>query len=86
MYAVKAINRGNRDGQVLDRELSILRVLQEKMHDENVVRVVDLYEESCLIYIVMEYMGGGDLCHRLGQKRCFTGMVMIMFNNGDDNV
>lgn len=36
---------------------------------------MDLYEDSVLVHIVMEYMGGGDLYHRLVQRRFFSGMI-----------
>lgn len=73
MYAVKVIHRGNIDQTILYRELAVLRVLKDKVRDDNIIRIVDLYEDVHFIHIVMEYLGGGDLHNRLVQKRSFSG-------------
>ena len=73
MYAVKVIHRGTVSESILQQELSVLRVLKDEVHDSNLVRIVDIYEDSCLVHVVMEYMGGGDLYHRLLTKKCFSG-------------
>lgn len=72
MYAVKVIHRGTVSESILQQELSVLRVLKDEVHDSNLVRIVDIYEDSCLVHVVMEYMGGGDLYHRLLTKKCFS--------------
>ena len=72
MYAVKVIHRGTVSENILQQELSVLRVLKDEVHDSNLVRIVDIYEDSCLVHVVMEYMGGGDLYHRLLTKKCFS--------------
>ena len=72
MYAVKVIHRGNMNEDILNQELSVLRVLKDEVRDENLIRIVDLYEDTYFVHIVMEYMGGGDLYHRIVKKRCFS--------------
>lgn len=72
MYAVKVIYRGNMNEDILRQELSVLRVLKDEVRDENLIRIVDLYEDMYFVHIVMEYMGGGDLYHRILKKRCFS--------------
>ena len=56
MYAVKVIHRGTVSESILQQELSVLRVLKDEVHDSNLVRIVDIYEDSCLVHVVMEYM------------------------------
>ena len=73
MYAVKVIARGNIDESILRQELTVLREIKEHVHNDCIVRVIDVYEDPLLVHVVMEYMGGGDLYHRLVHKRCFTG-------------
>ena len=68
MYAVKVISRGNIDDAILRQELTVLREI-----NDCIVRVIDIYEDPLLVHVVMEYMGGGDLYHRLVHKRRFTG-------------
>ena len=46
MYAVKVIHRGNMNEDILHQELSILRVLKDEVRDENLIRIVDLYEDT----------------------------------------
>lgn len=73
MYAVKVIARCNIDESILRQELTVLREIKEHVHNDCIVRVIDVYEDPLLVHVVMEYMGGGDLYHRLVHKRCFTG-------------
>ena len=53
----------------------VLRAIKDRIDNENIVKIVDVYEDSLLVHIVMEYMGGGDLFHRLEQKRYFSGII-----------
>ena len=73
MYAVKVIARCNIDESILRQELTVLREIKERVHNDCIVRVIDVYEDPLLVHVVMEYMGGGDLYHRLVHKRRFTG-------------
>ncbi|OAO17030.1 calcium-dependent protein kinase [Blastocystis sp. ATCC 50177/Nand II] len=72
MYAVKVISRGNIDDAILRQELTVLREIKDRVHNDCIVRVIDIYEDPLLVHVVMEYMGGGDLYHRLVHKRRFT--------------
>ena len=73
MYAVKVISGGNIDDAILRQELTVLREIKDRVHNDCIVRVIDIYEDPLLVHVVMEYMGGGDLYHRLVHKRRFTG-------------
>lgn len=73
MYAVKVISRGNIDDSILRQELAVLREIKDRVHNDCIVQVIDIYEDPLLVHVVMEYMGGGDLYHRLVHKRRFTG-------------
>ena len=42
------------------------------MQSPHVVKISDIYEDSYLIYVVMEYMGGGDLRERLNHGHFFS--------------
>lgn len=70
---MKVIARCNIDESILRQELTVLREIKERVHNDCIVRVIDVYEDPLLVHVVMEYMGGGDLYHRLVHKRCFTG-------------
>ena len=72
MFAVKLIHRGKIDETILRQELTILRVVKDRVHSDNIVRIADIFEDSLMVHIVMEYLGGGDLYHRIVRKRCFS--------------
>lgn len=75
MFAVKVISKAFVDVSVLHQELIVLRAVKDRVQNDNIVRIMDLYEDSVLVHIVMEYMGGGDLYHRLVERRFFSGMI-----------
>lgn len=75
MFAVKLIHRGKIDETILRQELTILRVVKDRVHSDNIVRIADIFEDSLMVHIVMEYLGGGDLYHRIVRKRCFSGTL-----------
>ena len=75
MFAVKVISKNTVPNSVLQQELMVLRAIKDRIDNENIVKIVDVYEDSLLVHIVMEYMGGGDLFHRLEQKRYFRGII-----------
>ena len=75
MFAVKVISKNTVPNSVLQQELMVLRAIKDRIDNENIVKIVDVYEDSLLVHIVMEYMGGGDLFHRLEQKRYFSGIT-----------
>jgi len=62
--AVKIIDKTNlsaRELKGLSKEVTILRSLRHK----NVVRFYDSYEEPDVLYVVMEYVSGGELFHKI---------------------
>ena len=73
VFAIKVIHRGNIDASVLRQELLVLRAVKNRVHSEHIARIVDIYEDPLLVHIVMEYLGGGDLYHRVAKKGCFSG-------------
>ena len=75
MFAVKLIHRGKIDETILRQELTILRVVKDRVHSDNIVRIADIFEDPLMVHIVMEYLGGGDLYHRIVRKRCFSGTL-----------
>jgi len=67
-YAVKIIpTNGHTDAQVL-QEVSIMN----HINHENVVAVVDFFEEDDFFYIVMELMAGGDVFDRILDLKTYT--------------
>lgn len=72
MYAVKVISKNYVNVSILQQELAVLRVIKKQICDPNTVRIVDIYEDANVVYIVQEYMGGGDLYHRLVAKQYFS--------------
>lgn len=53
-------------------ESSLSSPSQDRVHSPHVVRFLDIYEDSYLVYVVMEYMGGGDLRERLNRTGSFS--------------
>lgn len=56
------------DAAGLEQEI---RILQELDHP-NVVQLMDLFAAPLRIYIVLEYMTGGELFDRIVQKECYN--------------
>lgn len=73
MCAVKLINKRKVQSSVLSNELSILQVIKDRVCNSDLVRIWDIYEDTYLVYVVMEYLGGGDLRSRLVQNGAFSG-------------
>lgn len=55
------------DIELQKREIEILKICQHP----NIIRLLDVFENQDYIYIVMEYLKGGDLFNYL-EKRDFT--------------
>ncbi len=79
MCAVKVINRRKVGTSVLDHELCVLRAVKERVICDSIVRILDIFDDAFLVYIVMEYMGGGDLRSRILQNGPFSGSY-VEFN------
>lgn len=43
---------------------------------DSVVKILDIFDDSFLVYVVMEYMGGGDLRSRIIQNGPFSGYIV----------
>jgi len=73
-FAVKIIPRPclslDHDEQVLN-EVSILQSVSAEA-PEQIVDLVDFYEEEDAFYIVMELMTGGDVFDRVTQRSCYS--------------
>jgi serine/threonine protein kinase len=73
IYAVKIIRRAklkaSEDEFVLN-EVSIMQSLSQ--YGNYVVQLLDFYEEPEFFYLVMDYMGGGDVFDRILKKSKFT--------------
>lgn len=69
LLAVKVIKRSklskNGDEFILN-EVAIMQSLSS--YGEHVVQLLDFYEEAEYFYLVMDYMGGGDLLDRVLEK------------------
>lgn len=62
--AVKIVDKTNltsREVRGLQKEVEILKTVNHK----NVVKLYDYYEEEQIMYVVMEYVGGGELFDRV---------------------
>jgi serine/threonine protein kinase len=72
-YAVKVIDRTKlkkkKDDDGVIREVSILKDL---LDCENIVRLIDFYEEPETFYIVQVYAKGGDVFDRLAKRTSYT--------------
>lgn len=49
----------------LEREIAVMKLLE---HD-NIVRLFDVWENSNELYLIMEYVEGGELFHYVGQRK-----------------
>ena len=75
MCAVKLINKRKVQSSVLSNELSILQLIKDRVCSPDLVQIWDIYEDPYLVYIVMEYLGGGDLRSRIVQNGAFSGRI-----------
>lgn len=67
-FAVKIIERNSQTDEQVLQEVSIMNYLDH----ENLVGVVDFFEEDDFYYIVMELMKGGDVFDRILSLRNYT--------------
>jgi len=70
-YACKVISKQHLDEQAnanLNREIQILRSVQH----ENVLTMRDLLETRDLIFIILPFMGGGELFEKVSQQSHFS--------------
>jgi len=67
-FAVKIIERDHETDEHVLKEVNIMNHL----HHENLVAVVDFFEEDDFFYIVMELMAGGDVFDRIIDLNNFT--------------
>lgn len=67
---------------LLENEILILR----KVKNRNIVKLYEVYEDSSYIYLVQEYLEGGDLSFLLRQKKKLheevAKMIMTDLVNG----
>ena len=67
---------------LLENEILILR----KVKNRNIVKLYEVYEDSSYIYLVQEYLEGGDLSFLLRQKKKLNEeeakMIMTDLVNG----
>lgn len=54
----------------------MLRSIMEHVICDSVVKILDIFDDSFLVYVVMEYMGGGDLRSRIIQNGPFSGYIV----------
>lgn len=65
-YAVKIIDKSQKDCQ------EEVEILLRYGHHNNIVTLRDVYEDDKSIYLVMEYMRGGELLDRLHKLKFFS--------------
>ena len=77
--AVKAIRldrlRVQEDRKTLDREIAILRSLRHK----SIVELYDVVEADSFVYIVMEYVSGGELFQRITDDPSFKNEDVVKY-------
>ena len=67
-FAVKIIKRDDETDEQVLHEVAIMN----QLHHDNLVGVVDFYEEDDYYYIVMELMAGGDVFDRIIDLNNYT--------------
>ena len=72
IYAVKVINKKSytkqSDHELIQREIGTLSIINHK----NIIRLFDTFETDEQIYMVMEYIPGGDLFSHIAHHALFT--------------
>jgi len=71
--AIKLISKSNlstKDSELIKAELDILKFLKNS-HNTNLIKLIDICEDDANIYIVMEYLAGGDLHSFLNERKEF---------------
>lgn len=56
------------DAEKLKREISIL----QSLNHPNIIKLMDLFSEQAAIYLVIEYVPGGELFDRIVQKKSYN--------------
>ena len=69
--AIKVINKGSMDARDLLYTRNEVRILSAIDHP-NVVRMLDSAETDREIFVVLEYMRGGELFDRIVERGCFS--------------
>ena len=64
MKSVKKKDLNLKDLELLKREIEVLKICQHP----NIIRFFDVFENADYIYIVMEYLKGGDFFSYLESK------------------
>lgn len=70
LYAIKCIDKKALKGKEdsLDNEIKVLR----KLRHENIVQLVETFEDKFKVYLVMELVTGGELFDRIVEKGSYT--------------
>nr|ACJ06768.1 calcium/calmodulin-dependent protein kinase I [Pinctada fucata] len=70
LVAIKCIDRKGLSGKEdsLDNEISVLR----KLSHNNIVQLLDVFDDKAHVYLVMELVTGGELFDRIVQKGSYT--------------
>lgn len=72
-FAVKIIGRAKlraSEDELVLNEVSLMQSLSQ--YGKYIVQLLDFYEEEEYFYVVMEYMGGGDVFERICAKEKYT--------------
>jgi calcium-dependent protein kinase len=67
-YAIKVIHKRRVDKSLKDDFLNELSILETIDHP-NIIRFLETYEDENNYYLVMEYLGGGDIFQRIDRKK-----------------
>jgi serine/threonine protein kinase len=73
IFAVKVIKRSklqNTEDEFILNEVAIMQSLSK--YGDNIVQLLDFYEEEKYFYLVMDYMGGGDVFDRILNNGKYT--------------
>lgn len=71
-YAIKRIDRSKMfwaDRDALEDEINNLKLVRQGPH---IMQLYEVYEELSICYLVTELLPGGELFHRILQKKTFT--------------
>mmetsp|Transcript_31837 Transcript_31837/g.47310 ORF Transcript_31837/g.47310 Transcript_31837/m.47310 type:complete len:718 (-) Transcript_31837:710-2863(-) len=71
IYAVKIIKREGLKPSDDEQVMNEVAILQSMAH-ENIVQLVDFYEEKDYFFLVMDYLAGGDVFDRIVERTVYT--------------
>ena len=81
-YAIKAVDKEKRvktkeDALVLRSEIKVMRRITRELDHTNICKLFQAYEDTSMVYLVLEKLSGGDLYEHLAAQRSALTEVQV---------